>query len=122
MKVRNAINTSVVAVPLETTLSDAAKRMAHHDIHVLAVITGDGEPAGIVTDSELAATAEVANPGTTTVEAAMPGEIMGCYEDVEFEEALQVMLLLGIQHMPVFDQENRLIGFVSAQPPRHGIH
>jgi len=122
MKVRDAINTRVISIDSDANLLEAARRMEEHQVDVLAVVTGDGSPAGVVTDHELASTAEASNPRTTPVATAMPEEMAGCYEDVEFVEAIQIMMLMRIRHMPVFDQHDQLIGFVSAQPRTHDIH
>jgi CBS domain-containing protein len=122
MKVRSAINTSVVPIRPDANLLEAAARMENHDVRVLAVVSENGDPEGIVTDRELAAKAEAANPKTTRVEEAIPEEITGCYEDVELEEAVQIMVLMGIQHMPVFDRDNCLIGFLSARRRSRDVH
>jgi CBS domain-containing protein len=122
MKVRNAINTSVVEIDENANLHEAARQMDLHEVRVLAVVSGEGDPVGIVTERELATAAQNSNPGTTPVEDVIPTEITGCYEDVEFSEAVQIMLLMRIRHLPVFNRNNRLIGFLSAQPRNHDIH
>ncbi len=122
MKVRDAINTGVISIKANANLLEAARQMDRNDVRVLAVVSEDGCPAGVVTDRELATAAEVSNPETTPVEVAVSAELTGCYEDVELVEAVQIMMLMRIRHMPVFDAHNRLIGFLSAQPRTHNIH
>ncbi len=122
MKVRNAINTSVVHIPERATLQEAANSMYRHDVSVLVVVSENGQPSGMLTDGELIEKATVSNPATTRVADAMAQEIIGCVEDVDADEALQMMLMAGLRHLPVFDRESRLLGFVSAQLRTHDIH
>lgn len=122
MKVREALNTKVVHIESSANLADAAEMMDSHGVGVLAVVTDDGEPAGLVTARQLAAAARDANPATTSVETAVPDEVTGCYDDVELVEAIQIMMMMRIRHMPVFNEKNELIGFLSAEPRTHDIH
>jgi CBS domain-containing protein len=122
MKVREAVNTQVVRIESNANLAEAAQKMDDYGVSVLAVVSDDGNPAGLVTARQLAATAENANPATTPVETAVPDEMTGCYGDVELVEAIQIMMLMRIRHMPVFDEKNDLIGFLSAEPRTHDIH
>lgn len=122
MKVRNAINTTVVPIPEEASLEQAAASMRRNSVRVLVAVSDDGRPSGMITDGELIEKSAVSDPETTPVANAMSKEAMGCLEDTDADEALHMMLISGVQHLPVFNREGGLLGFVCALQRTNDIH
>ena len=112
MKVSDLHQHELYTAQADESLDEAADRMSWHQVGALPVFDGQ-RLVGIITERDLiAAMAEGADASTTPVSDYMtPGpEVLG--PDSELSDAAQVMLELGIRHLPIL-QRGRLVGVLS---------
>jgi CBS domain-containing protein len=93
---------------------DAALLMNEHKIGSLLVMDG-GQLVGIITERDLLQRiiAQRRDPAGTSVRDVMTVELVCCRTNTELDEARGVMKNRRIRHLPVVDEERRLLGLVS---------
>ncbi len=98
----------------DATLVDIARRFRDQEIGCLPIGQQD-RLIGIVTDCDIARRAVAAglDPKTTPVSTVMTKGIMWCYEDIDIDEAIQVMSSKEIHHLAVMNWSKRLVGVVA---------
>jgi CBS domain-containing protein len=112
--VTEVMSERVESVPGDTTLVNAAKRMAQADIGDVLVVDSGGSLRGIVTDRDIAlrVVAEGQDPRNIRV-----GDVMSTAVSVaptaNVEEATNLMRQRDIRRVPVVDTAGRPIGIVS---------
>jgi CBS domain-containing protein len=112
MKVSDLHQHQLYTAQADETLDEAADRMNWHLVGALPVFEGQ-RLVGIITERDLiAAMAEGADASTTPVSDYMTPapEVLG--PDSELSDAAQVMLELGIRHLPIM-AGNRLVAVLS---------
>jgi CBS domain-containing protein len=112
MKVSDLYQHELFTAQADESLDEAADRMNWHQVGALPVLEGY-RLVGIITERDLtAAMAEGADPATTPVSDYMTPapEVLG--SDSELSDAAQVMLELGVRHLPIL-QRGRLVGVLS---------
>ena len=112
MKVSDLQQHELYTAQADESLDVAADRMSWHQVGALPVLEGQ-HLVGIITERDLtAALAEGADPVLTPVSDYMTAapEVLG--PDSEFADAAQVMLELGIRHLPVV-RSGQLVGVLS---------
>jgi IMP dehydrogenase len=104
----------VQAIHPEATVYEAAVRMNERQIGSLAVLH-EGRLGGIVTERDilLRVVAERRDPATTRVADVMTSELACCRPHTTLDEARGVMKNRRIRHLPVLDDDGRLLGLVS---------
>lgn len=114
MKVSQAMSDDVETVRPETTLKDAAKKMADLDLGFLPV-ADDERLVGMITDRDIAvrAVAQGKDPAKTKVKDVVTGRVLYCFDDSDVEEALNDLARLQIRRMPIVDRDKRLVGVLS---------
>lgn len=112
MKVEDICNPLLVSARLEETLRDAGHRMTDNDVGSAAVF-GTGGLLGILTERDLARSiADGVDPERARVEDYMTGEPITVTPETRASDAAQIMLEIGVRHLPVVRDEH-LIGMVS---------
>ena len=93
---------------------DAALLMNEHKIGSLLVLEG-GRLIGIITERDLLqrVVAQRRDPETTPVREVMSTELVCCQTCTPLDEARGVMKNRRIRHLPVVDDDGRLLGLVS---------
>lgn len=112
--VTEVMSTSVETVQGDTSLVEAAQRMARADIGDVLVVDSGGVLRGIVTDRDIAirVVAEGQDPRSVQVgEAISPAVSVGSNATVE--EAMGVMRQHDIRRIPVVEATGRPIGVIS---------
>jgi len=112
--VTEVMSTSVEAVPSDTSLVEATKRMARADIGDVVVVDAGGALRGIVTDRDIAirVVAEGRDPRNIGAGDVMsPAVSVG--PNATVDEAMGVMRQHDIRRIPVVDTTGRPIGVVS---------
>jgi CBS domain-containing protein len=112
--VKDVMTTSVVYLPSETTLADAARTMREQDIG--DVVVADGQTlAGVVTDRDivLRAVAENRDPDATTVGEIMTRDLVTVRPDDTIQDAALLMRDRAIRRLLVCDDAQGLVGVVS---------
>jgi CBS domain-containing protein len=112
--VQDVMTTSVVFLPSETTLAEAARTMREQDIG--DVVVADG-PAltGLVTDRDIVvrAVAERFDPASTTIGEIVSKDLVTVRPDDSIQAAALLMRDNAIRRVLVCDDEKGLVGIVS---------
>ena len=106
--------TEVQSVHPEATVYEAAVRMNDNRIGCLAVLH-EGRLSGIISERDILRriVAERRDPAETRVGEVMTSEVICCRPHTTLEEARGVMKNRRIRHLPVLDDDGRLLGMVS---------
>jgi CBS domain-containing protein len=111
-QLKDLMNTSVVMVAPETTVSQAAAGMVRARVGSVVVMQGSFL-AGILTERDvLRAAASGEDLTVSLVSAWMSADPQAANLDTTAEEAAQIMLLNGFRHLPVLDGR-AVVGVVS---------
>jgi CBS domain-containing protein len=104
----------VASIHPEATVYEAAVRMNERKIGSLAVLH-EGRLCGIITERDILqrVVAERRDPGTATVGDVMTAEVVCCRPHTPLEEARGVMKNRRIRHLPVLDDQERMLGLIS---------
>jgi CBS domain-containing protein len=113
MKVKDLMITNVVSIDSETTVKDAASRMAKDEIGSL-VVTEQGKPVGIVTERDLLSRvlATGKNPEATRIRSVMSKPLICGDSNMDATEAARYMISRNIKKLPV-TQDGRLVGIMT---------
>jgi CBS domain-containing protein len=112
-KTVKVMTSSLATIDPNTTVAEAARRMAKEDVGPLPVVEGD-RLVGLVTDRDLVVRvlAEGRDPQTTTVREACSEDIVTVAPEDELDKALAVLAGRQVRRIPVVDG-NRLVGIVA---------
>jgi len=114
MNVRDAMTRDPVTCEPATPLRLVATIMLDHDCAAIP-ISSSGEVVGIVTDRDIAcrAVARGWNAADLPASAVMSAPLVAIHPDEDFEDAVQVMKENHVHHLPVIDEDGRLLGIVA---------
>ncbi len=90
--------------------------MLMNQYHIGFLVVIDGErPVGVFSERDILRRIVVArlDPGKTLVSEVMSSEMLVCKPTTSVEEARSVMKNRRIRHLPVVDDNERLVGLVS---------
>ena len=106
--------TQVWSVGKDATVLDAALLMNEHRIGALVVLE-DGRVSGMFTERDVLrrVVAEQRDPGLTRVAEVMTEEIVCGTLETSIEEARGAMKNRRIRHLPLVDDDRRLLGLIS---------
>ena len=112
--IRELMTVNPRTVQAGQTVVDAAKLMRGEDSDIAPVMEGK-EIVGVVTARDVAVrvVAEGLDPTTTRVDEVASRNLVTVDADQTFEEALHVMTRHRIDHLPVVEEDGRLIGIVT---------
>jgi|FLYL01.1.fsa_nt_gi CBS domain-containing protein len=114
MTIRDLISGEVGTTTPSTSAVDAARHMIEDNVGSLAVVDGDGELVGIITERDfLRALAEGTLRGAQVADLMTPRPDSLDVE-VSVREAAEWMVAAGYRHLPVLDG-TRLVGMVSVK-------
>jgi CBS domain-containing protein len=104
----------VISVDPRATVMEAAVLMNQYRVGFLVVIDGE-RPVGVFSERDILRRVVVArlDPGKTLVSEVMTTEMLVCNPGTSVEEARSVMKNRRIRHLPVVDEQERLVGLVS---------
>ena len=107
MSVLELCDREIAAVPLEATVADAMHKMLDHHVGAVAVVDSEYRVAGIFTERDVLRKMALSrlDPHTTPVEMATRATGPG--------EALTIMLERHFRHLPVADDNGKLLGILS---------
>jgi CBS domain-containing protein len=114
MTVKDMAREEVVTVGPDAAARDVALTMADADVGSVVVVE-DGQPAGILTDRDLAMEVVVENADAAALTAAelMTGDVSTVHEDESIYDALATMHEVGVRRLPLVDDEGALTGIVT---------
>jgi CBS domain-containing protein len=105
--------TDVVSMDSEATVKDAAGKMAQHEIGSL-VVTEQGKPVGIITESDLVSRvlATGKNADTTRVKMIMSKPLICGEPEADAIEAARYMVSRNIKKLPI-TRDGHLVGIIT---------
>ncbi len=115
MPIGDLAREDVVSASPETSILELAQQM--RDEHVgSVVISTDNTPTGIVTDRDLTTrvVAEKTASSDQTADDVMSTDLCTVAPDAGLYEAAQVMSENGVRRLPVCDENDELVGIVTA--------
>lgn len=113
MRVKDIMTRSVEAIDATTSIADAARRMADHDIGALPVLS-EGKLVGIITDRDIAVRSVGAGVSVhAPVRRVMSESVATCSPNDDVETALALMSREQIRRMPVCNVDEELVGIVT---------
>ncbi len=114
MLVRELMTSNVESVTPDTSIREAAQKMASLNVGAMP-IAENGEPQGIITDRDICirGVAQNADPTTTTVSDLMTDETVTIFADQDAEEAGRTMKDKKIRRVLVVDGSGKLCGIVA---------
>ena len=103
-----------VSVQESTTVEEAVRTMVEHRIGAVIVLKGN-EMAGIFSERDVLDKIVLArrDPATTPVFAVMTSPVVAAPGNTEDAEAAETMTEHHIRHLPILDEERRVVGMVS---------
>lgn len=107
----------LVFIDPNASVLEALQAMRRRYIHsILVSKTAEFPEYGIVTSTDICdkIIAENRNPATTKVHEIMNTPILTIHEDVSLIDCVKLMKEKHVHHMPVVNQKNELVGFISA--------
>ena len=104
----------LITIHPASTVLDAVDIMNQRRIGSIVVVEGD-RLVGIFTERDLLrrVVARRLDPGVTPVESVMTSSVVVARPDTPLNEIGYVMREQDIRHMPVVDQDHRVVGIVS---------
>jgi CBS domain-containing protein len=107
--------TDVWTIGPQATVFEAALKMNEHKIGALVVVAGDGRVAGIFTERDVLrrVVGERRNPEATRVADVMTVDVVCCTPETTTDEARYEMKTRRIRHLPVANENGRLVGLIS---------
>jgi len=114
MNIRDAMTPDPVTCEPTASLRMVATIMLDHDCAAVPIVSS-GEVLGIVTDRDIAcrAVSRGWHAAELPASAVMSSPLVAIHPDEDFEDAAQVMKENRVHHLPVIDDEGRLLGIVA---------
>lgn len=105
----------VIALLPETDISSAALMLSEQGIGVVAIVDSEDGLVGILSERDITRGLAEFGADVLHVEAAqlMTTEIVSCTPETSIEDAISLMQENGIRHLPVVEEDNRLIAMIS---------
>lgn len=104
----------VLSIDPATSVLDASIKMNDHKIGALVVLEA-GRVVGIITERDVMQRLVVQqrNPASTRVDQVMTSELVTCHPEDSIDHARGVLMERRIRHLPVIDDQDRLVGLIS---------
>jgi len=107
------LRTPITGSP-DQSIVEAAKRMSEHGISSLPILD-QGKLVGILTDRDLRVKVLAGDIGPSqSVGAIMTSHPITASKDTLTDDAMLTMMRAQIHHLPIVDEDNALVGMVSA--------
>ncbi len=105
----------VSTVPVLATVAQAVRLMIDNEVGAVAVVDDDGIVAGMFTERDVLEKFVLSgrDPHHTPVRELMSPMVEMATEETTPAEALQVMLERHYRHMPVVDEQGKVLGILS---------
>ena len=104
----------VLSTSPDAVVLDAVNLMNRHKIGSLVVKDGD-QVVGMFTERDVLrrVVGDEKNPATTKVGQVMTSKVVCCDPDADLDEVATLMKNRRIRHVPVCDDDGRLLGMIS---------
>ena len=113
MTISDIMTRDVQVVRAETTIREAAEKMASNDVGALPVCDGD-RLLGMVTDRDIVVRGLAKGlSGSDTVSRVMTEGVEYCFDDDELTDVEDKMATSQIRRIAVVDRDKKLVGILS---------
>jgi len=113
--VARLMSTGLITVTPTTPVEDAADLLREHNIGSLVVVDDDNRLEGILTSTDFVHIVAESDPkAQTAVDRYMTREVVTASAQESIQDAADRMITYDIQHLPVVDDEEGVIGMISA--------
>jgi len=113
--VARLMSTGLITVTPTTPVEDAANLLREHNIGSLVVVDDDNRLEGILTSTDFVHIVAESDPkAQTAVDRYMTREVVTASAQESIQDAADRMITYDIQHLPVVDDEEGVIGMISA--------
>lgn len=115
MSVLELCDREIAAVGLEATVADAIHKMLDHHVGAVAIVDDQYRVAGIFTERDVLRKMSLSNldPRATSIRELMTTPVEMATRDTGAGEALSIMLERHFRHLPVADDNGKLLGILS---------
>jgi CBS domain-containing protein len=115
MSVLELCDREIASVGLEASVADAIHKMLDHHVGAVAVVDSDFRVAGIFTERDVLRKLALSrlDPHTTSVRDLMTTPVEMATRVTGAGEALTTMLERHFRHLPVADDDGKLLGILS---------
>ena len=114
-RISEVMTKDLVVVSLDSTVSDAVKKMVDYDVECLPVTDAEGVLHGLITFRDVVM--KVVYPSTTKrdmkVEEIMSRKLLTCNIDSTVLHVVKIMKNRHLRRVPVVVDKNRLVGLVT---------
>lgn len=115
---RQIMRTPVVTARSDETVEHVWNRMTGHRVRQLPVLDGDGLLVGLVSDRDLLTAFNVDRGRVRDIQAKTAADVMrhpiaAAAPDTDIRRIARVMLEYGLSGVPILDEDNIPMGFVS---------
>ena len=115
MSVLELCDREIAAISLDATVAEAINKMLDHHVGAVAVVDSDYRVAGIFTERDVLRKMSLSrmDPQTTSIRELMTTPVEMATRDTGAGEALSIMLERHFRHLPVADNNGKLLGILS---------
>jgi CBS domain-containing protein len=115
MSVLELCDREIASVELDASVADAIHKMLDHHVGAVAVVDNDFRVAGIFTERDVLRKLALSrlDPHTTSVRELMTTPVEMATRSTGAGEALTTMLERHFRHLPVADDNGKLLGILS---------
>jgi CBS domain-containing protein len=104
-----------LTVAPDTTVQEAAHRMATRKVGALVVVDPEGRPRGVITDRDITTGVVAAgkDPAVVRVTQLVRRRAVVIGEDAGVFDAVRLLSRRGVRRLPVVDRGGKLVGLVA---------
>ena len=115
MNVLQLCDPEVAAVPLAASVADAIHKMLDYHVGAVGVVDAEGRVAGIFTERDVLRKLALSklDPETTPVRDLMTTPVEMATRETSPGEAMATMVERHFRHLPVADNNGKLLGILS---------
>jgi CBS domain-containing protein len=115
MTILQLCDPEVAAVPVEATVASAIHKMLDYHVGAVGVVDREGRVAGIFTERDVLRKLSLTrlDPETTPVRALMTTPVEMATQETGPGEAMSTMVERHFRHLPVVDNDGKLLGILS---------
>jgi CBS domain-containing protein len=115
IKIADVMTPNVITCKPNDTIVDAARKMAQYNIGSVVVVDEKGVIVGILTEGDIVrrVVARGLDPSKTLVGDVMTRNPVTIFSDASLVAAADLMKRKGIGHLPVVDNDGRLVGIIT---------
>lgn len=114
MNVKEIMTSDVTVIPPSMLVREAAQIMRDEDIGFLVIANNDSL-IGTITDRDIVTrgVSEVNDLSSISVDEVMSLKVLTCHEENTIDEVAMLMNEEQVQRVPVFNDNNEMVGVVS---------